>query len=337
MTSDGALEATIAALPVPMNDIQPTHHVANNVHISRTIEGATQIVLVDTTPPTQGLNLKHANLQVDQAFDGPNDQVFERCLVLEFDNGVDAYAISKVAEHLTRGDDDAPKTGNDLLESIEVFRNLVDSDTIGWGFTRIVSLWGELATLERLLSYADTPIKQLRCVEAWQAYAIHCLDFSLPGLPTSLDVKATTQQTRSHEISSVDQLVMTNTPCIYLASWMIRPVGQGEGWSVMDIVQRLRANLAAEALELFEGCLTTMELDEVACSNDWFMERHNRPLRLFQASDVPGVDQFTPLPEGVPSLSWPVILTEQGVSGDELDILFTNLLAEYDEVDDDGE
>ena len=27
-----------------------------------------------------------------------------------------------------------------------------------------------------------------------------------------------------------------------------------------------------------------MELDEVACSNDWFMERHNRPLRLFQAS-----------------------------------------------------
>ena len=127
MTSDGALEATIAALPVPMNDIQPTHHVANNVHISRTIEGATQIVLVDTTPPTQGLNLKHANLQVDQAFDGPNDQVFERCLVLEFDNDVDAYAISKVAEHLTRGDDDAPKTGNDLLESIEVFRNLVDS------------------------------------------------------------------------------------------------------------------------------------------------------------------------------------------------------------------
>ena len=118
---------------------------------------------------------------------------------------------------------------------------------------------------------------------------------------------------------------------------MIRPVGQGEGWSVMDIVQRLRANLAAEALELFEGCLTTMELDEVACSNDWFMERHNRPLRLFQASDVPGVDQVTPLPEGVPSLSWPVILTEQGVSGDELDILFTNLLAEYDEVDDDGE
>ena len=57
------------------------------------------------------------------------------------------------------------------------------------------------------------------------------------------------------------------------------------------------------------------------------MERHNRPLRLFQAGRT-GVDQFTPLPEGVPSLSWPVILTEQGVSGDELDILFTSLLAD---------
>jgi hypothetical protein len=333
MTTEVTLETTIATLPTPVNDIQPFHHVGCNVYISRTIEGASQLVLVDAAPPAHALNLKHADLQTDVNFDydSSTSGSFEHCLVLEFDTAIDAHAIAKVAEHLTR-EEGTQKSGDDLHHSLDVFRDLVEGDVFGWGFKRIVSLWGEFATLERLLSYADTPTKQLRCVQAWQAYSIHCLDFSLPNQPTSFDVKTTTQRTRSHEISSVDQLVQANTTRIYLASWMIRPVGQEEGWSVMDIVQRIQDNLGGEASALFTDCLELLELDELACSNNWFMERHNRPLRLFEAQDVPGVGQFTPLPDGVPSLSWPVNLTEQGVSEDDLDTLFTNLLSVYDEV-----
>jgi hypothetical protein len=333
MTTDVTLETTIAALPTPVSGSQPFHPVGSNVYISRTVEGATQLVLVNALPPSQSLNLKHATLQVDVDFDFVSTLMpsLERCLVLEFDTAIDAHAIAKVAEHLTRNDTNQ-KNGDDLLYSLDVFRDLVEGDTFGWGFHRIVSLWGEFATLERLLSYADTPVKQHRCVQAWQAYSIHCLDFSLPGQLTSFDVKTTTQRTRSHQISSVDQLVQANTPCIYLASWMIRPVGEDEGWSVMDIVQRIRDNLAGEASALFETSLGILELDELACSNDWFMERHNRPFRLFEAQDVPGVGQFTPLPDGVPSLSWPVNLTEEGISEDDLDTLFINLLSVYDEV-----
>lgn len=336
MTTEATLETTIAALPTPVNESQPFHHVSCNVYISRTVEGATQLVLVNAVPPSQALNLKHATLQVDVDFESSSSASFERCLVLEFTNAIDAHAIAKVAEHLTR-DETTSKSGDDLHHSLDVFRDLVEGEAFGWGFQRIVSLWGEFATLERLLAYADTPLKQHRCVQAWQAYRIHCLDFSLPDQPTSFDVKTTTQRTRSHEITSVDQLVQAHSPSIYLASWMIRPVGEEEGWSVLDLVRRIEDNLAGEASVLFATCLEILELDELACSNDWFMERHNRPLRLFEAQDVPGVGQFTPLPEGVPSLSWPVNLTEQGISEDDLDTLFTNLLSVYDEVAPNGE
>ena len=104
MASDGP-EATIAALPVPMNDIQPTHHVANSVHISRTIEGATQIVLVDTTLDAGPTSNTPAFRLTRRSMDRTT-----RCSAMSgvgADNGVDAYAISEVAEHLTRGDDDA--------------------------------------------------------------------------------------------------------------------------------------------------------------------------------------------------------------------------------------
>ena len=337
MTSDTTLETTIATLPTPENATQPFHHVSNNVYISRSIEGATQLILEDATPPSQALDLKNGTLQIDVHFDAADTDSLQRCLVLEFGTGIDAHAIAKVAEHLTRGNDDFSKTGEDLRHSLEVFRDLVEGETFGWGFMRIVSLWGEFASLERLLSYADTPLKQLRCVQAWQAFRIHCLDFSLPNQPTSFEVKTTAQRTRSHEISSVDQLTQAHAPCIFLASWMIRPVGPEEGWSVMDIVNRIHANLTGDAATLFQESLDVLELDEFACSNDHFIERNNRPLRLYPAQDVPGVNEFTPLPEGVPSLTWPVNLTEQGLAGDELDTLFTNLLAVYDEVNQDGE
>lgn len=331
MTEDASLEATIHSLPTPVDaNVQPFHHLRSNVYISRTIEGAAQIVLVNAPLPSEALNLRNGTLESNISFNN-QELVLENCLVLEFSLDVDAYAVAKVAEHLTRGNETIVFTGNHLLESLDTFRNLVETENIGWGFKRIVSLWGEFALLERLLSYADTPVKQLRCVQAWQSFSIHCMDFSLPNQPPSMEMKTTAQQTRTHEISSVDQMTNPDNECIYLASLMIRPVGQGEGWSVMDIVDRIRGNLCGDAHALFQECLDILQINEFACSNDWFVERNNRPLRLFHAHDVPGVSQFTPLPEGVPSLSWPVLLPEQGIADDELDTLFTDWLSVYDE------
>ena len=40
---------------------------------------------------------------------------------------------------------------------------------------------------------------------------------------------------------------------------------------------------------------------------------------LFLPEQIPGVSQFTPLPEGVPSLSWSMTLSEGGMSGQQID------------------
>jgi hypothetical protein len=64
-------------------------------------------------------------------------------------------------------------------------------------------------------------------------------------------------------------------------------------------------------------------------------ERHNRPMRMIPALEVPGVSQFTPLPEGVPSLSWPVTLSEGGMAGPELDTILKEWISNDVEVRED--
>ena len=179
-------------------------------------------------------------------------------------------------------DETTSKSGDDLHHSLNVFRDLVKAKPLV-GALAIVALWGEFATLERLLAYADAPLRQHRCVPAWQAYSIHCLDFSLPEQPTSFDVKTTTQRTpfpRNQQRRSTRSGAFT---LHLLGLWMIRPVRQEEGWSVLDLVRHIESNLVGDASALFATCLEILELDELACSNDWFIERHNRPLRLLKA------------------------------------------------------
>jgi hypothetical protein len=330
MSTEVTLERTIATLPAPLNGLQPFHRVGSNAYITRSIEGNTQLILHDTEAPAQSFNLKHAKLQSGISFVSNASTSLENCLVLEFDLGIDAHAIAKVSEHLTRSE--GIKTGSDLLHSLDVFRSLVENDSFGWSFKRIVSLWGELAFLERLLSNADSPLKQLRCVQAWQSSAIHCQDFCFTDSPVALDVKTTTQKSRLHEVTSVDQVARQEREELYLASSMIRPMGPEEGWSVVDLLQRIRNDLSGESLELFNESIERLDLELEACSAHYFSERNNRPLRLISACDVPGVSQFTPLPAGVPNLSWPIHLPEQGSSDMELDEMIYGWLSAYNEV-----
>jgi hypothetical protein len=90
--------------------------------------------------------------------------------------------------------------------------------------------------------------------------------------------------------------------------------------------------LSGESLELFNESIERLDLELEACGAHYFSERNNRPLRLFSACDVPGVSQFTPLPAGVPNLSWPIHLPEQGSSDMELDEMIYGWLSAYNEV-----
>ena len=108
---------------------------------------------------------------------------------------------------------------------------------------------------------------------------------------------------------------------------MIRPVSDYEGWSIIDLVRRIGSSLGGDASRMFEKKVEALEIDNQVCAAHHFIERTSRPMMMFRSSEVPGVSRFVPLPEGVPELSWPVQLTERGMSGRDLDDFVMSVLS----------
>jgi hypothetical protein len=330
-----SLERMIATLPSASGGMQPTHNLAANVYIARSPTGTIQIILDDCEAPNQTISLKRATLQSGVNFDSRDGGQLSNCLVLEFDTGVDAFAVAKIAEHLSNGSESTVRTGEHLVHTIDVFRSLVENDTSAWNFKRMLGLWGELAVLERLLSLAEGENEQLCCVRAWQSNGVHCQDFVMSAARAAFDVKTTSRIHRMHDISSADQVGEREHDESHLVSLMVRPVGEEEGWTALDLVTRIENTLSGPAAILFNRRLQKLNPDPLVCGTHHLRERHNRPMRMIPALEVPGVSQFTPLPEGVPSLSWPVTLSEGGMAGPELDTILKEWIANDVEVRED--
>jgi hypothetical protein len=316
--SSETMEHRVSRLPAASGSKQPTLHIGTNVHIARSPEGAIQIILSDCEPPTEIISLKRATLSQNIDFDGEDGDELTHCVVLEFDTGVDSFAVSKIAEHLLTGPPKS-RTGDDLIHTLEVFRGLVENDTSAWTFKRMLGLWGELSILLRLLTIAGDEDEQLVCVSAWQSTGVHCQDFVFRMASAAFDVKTTARMQRMHELSSVDQVATREEEESSLVSIVVRPVGPKEGLTVMNLISRIEGVLSGPAATLFSQCVQKLKLDVDVCGAHHLRERHNRPVRMYEASGVPGVSQFTPLPEGVPCLSWPVVLSERGMAGANID------------------
>ena len=322
MTSE-TMTRMITTLPSATEGLQPNRNLVSNVNVARSVEGNIQIILEQCEPPGGGISLRRATLQSGVDFYDEDGRLMSNCLVLEFDNDIDSSAVAKVAEHLSNGNQDENRTGDDLLRTIQMFRNLVENQSSGWNFNRMLGLWGELSILERAISLCETEAEELACLNAWQSSGVHCQDFSFRHASAAFDVKTTSRTQRIHEISSVDQVAERSHHSTYLLSLMVRPVGPREGWTVIDLVNRIENSLAGVSKVAFERIIKSIDIDEDLCSSHHLRERHNRPPMLFLPEQIPGVCQFTPLPEGVPSLTWAMTLSEGGLSGQQIDDLLT--------------
>ena len=67
-------------------------------------------------------------------------------------------------------------------------------------------------------------------------------------------------------------------------------------------------------------------------SQHYFRERNSHPIRLFNVENIPGVNQFLPLPHGVPELSWPIQLSEEGIEDLRLKKILKNIISKEAEV-----
>ena len=313
------LTRIIELLPAASGTLVPQRHIGANVHLARCPSGSLQIILSDAEPPSRALTLRRAILEEGVTFVSEHGEDLTGCVLLEFDPGVDPGAVSKIAEHLC-GDGEGERSGDDLIDSVETFQSLLENSSSRWGWNSVIGLWGELSCLERMLLLCADDKQRMACIKSWKSTGVHCIDFVFDhGLGAVFDAKTTSRTKRDHIVTSVDQVSAGIYGETHLLSLMIRPVAEGEGWTIMDLLNRMADSLTGDAAILFERKVATLEIDAEVCDAHRFKERDGRPPRLFPAADVPGVSRFLPLPEGVPELSWPVQLPEGGVSGPELD------------------
>lgn len=314
------LERTFATLPAARNRSEPQTNIGSNIHIGRSSEGGIQIILSNAAPASQILPLRRAKLESDITFRSEEWGNLENCVVLEFDPDVDPGAVSKVAEHLC-GDGTGRRSGDDLIDSVLAFQTLLENATTGWSFSRVVGLWGELYAIMRMLMQCSDDDQRHHCIKAWKSTGIHCKDIVMPAAGLGMDVKTTSRNQRLHIITSVDQVTSSDSHEPNILSIVVRPVAEGEGTTPVDLITRIRNSLTGPSALLFEQKVRSLDLDLDVCTSHRFVERTSRPMRVFSASEVPGVTTFIPLPEGVPELSWPVQLSEGGPTGSELDVM----------------
>ena len=152
MTSE-TITRMITTLPSATEELQPNRNLVSNVNVARSVEGNIQIILENVSHLVVAY-LFEEQLQSGVDFYDEDGNLMSNCLVLEFDNDIDSSAVAKVAEHLSNGNQDENRTGEDLLRTIQMFRNLVENQSSGWNFNRMLGLWGELSILERAISFA---------------------------------------------------------------------------------------------------------------------------------------------------------------------------------------
>ena len=311
------VKSKISQIPSPKGNLEAIVHVGSNVYVLKTEDGCIHLILNQAERPTSELILKNASLSVGVDYISLTKN-YQNCLTLEFDRVVDEDAVAKIAEHLCEGDN-TPRTGDDLLRTIDIFRSVVEEEKSVWTYEKMLGLWGELKVLERLIMLSENNYQILACIRAWKSTSIHCKDFIFSSVEAAFDVKTTTRTQRLHQISSVDQVAGKKGWETKLVSLCARPVAQEEGRSVMNLIARICNLLEAHPheLELFEEKINHLDIDDKICGENYLMERHGKTIMIFEAEDVPGVKRFVRpnLPTGVPELSWPVILSEEGMSG----------------------
>ena len=182
----------------------------------------------------------------------------------------------------------------------------------------MIGLWGELRLLHRMIGMARNPHEQTVCLEAYQSASVHCRDFMFQQTRRGIDAKATTQTERRHMINSTDQVTNPVGGSTFLCSIMIRPVGPSEGFTVLDLIDMISADLSNENVHAFQALVASLDLDRTQCGEQAYLERQDRPTRLVPDHLVPGVEAYIPRPLGVDPHPWPIRLDEVGLEGLEL-------------------
>jgi len=306
--------------------------VEANLYITRSSEGALGVFLdgVEDNPPWPRLqNIEFYPKQRYSITTLPNGEkrTLNDCVRVEIDEKADPRAVASIIEMMIE-DAVAPYSSSDLLAAIEEYRTLLKGLRPRLTDEELKGLWGELLFLREMVFRCRSQEECERCLDSWKSSSGAKRDFRMPDTGLVFEVKTTEKNSRTHEISSADQLTVKEGEIAgYLVSIGVKREEGGVAMTISSLCETICRRLDDISLEnKLRNLLNERKWTEEGGQDISLILSVGIPLKFFSFENVPSL---LPLPEGVPNASWVVQLEDgKSISRSQQEVLYEEALRE---------
>jgi len=303
-----------------------------NLYITRSEDGALGIFLDGVPDDAAWPRLQNMDFYPKQRYSistlpEGEERFLSDCVRVEVSGKADDRAVASIIEMMIE-DAVAPYSSSDLLAAIERYRTLLKGSRPRLTDEELKGLWGELLFLREMVFRCKSQEQCERCLDSWKASSGAKRDFRMPNTGLVFEVKTTEKNSRTHEISSADQLtVKEGETAGYLVSIGVKREEGGMAMTISSLCETICQRLEDDALEnKLRNLLNERKWTEEGGQDISLILSVGIPLKLFGFDVVPSL---LPLPEGVPNASWVVQMEEdKAVSRDLRELIYDEALGD---------
>jgi hypothetical protein len=292
------LYTTWEKIPKPNNkgSLEVFQYKNTNIWFLKNHLGCFGFLLSDTI---SHLDSEYKNITSDWKPNLKNNKggFLNRCLIIESKSNIDSKLFCSTIETLIeRNDINKLYKVNEIqsiLSKIEEI-TLREADE----FNEVVGVWGELYLLKELIfTSSDEEFKRI-IIESWEGVNSRSrIDFNFKSKLINIEVKTTTELSRTHHFHSLQQLFTQVGYRGYLASFCILP--DDNGLTCDDLLMAIKSNLPNKFYPNLEN---KINIRGKVCNNKKypFIINSTKDLEFYKFNNVP-----TPISvNGIEKIEW---------------------------------
>lgn len=288
-------------------------NIESNLYITRSERGALGIFLDGVSDDASWPNLQNMSFypkgrySISTLPEGEKRDLSD-CVRVEIDDGADPRVVASIIEMVLE-DGSTPYSSSDLLAAIEKYRTLLKGSRARLTDEELKGLWGEMLFLREMVFRCGKQEECERCLNSWKSSSGAKRDFRMPDTGLVFEVKTTEKNSRTHEISSADQLTVKEGELAgYLVSIGVKREEGGMAMTISSLFDDISDRLDDKGLsKMLRNLLKERGWTEEGRQDISLIRSVGIPLRVFSFDVVPSL---LPLPEGVPNASWVVQLDD---------------------------
>lgn len=305
----------------------------SNLYVSINKEGDLGIFLDNVDGNPEAPNLENIDffprMNYSMKLENGKKSVLSNCVRVEINGDTDPRTIASIIELMIDSNAD-PYSFDDLMGAINKYRKLLKGSRNKLSDEELKGLWGELWFLKEMIYRCSARDQIEHCLNAWKSSKNAKRDFRFPVSKIIFEIKTTEKKTRSHEISSKNQLMIQNEEkAAYIVSVGVIREDSGVSHTIDSLTKIITNKIDDKELE--------KKLYNLLKERGWEPENKQdisllpsieNPMALFLFEDVPTI---LPLPNGVSDAKWEVELNpEKEILGRKQNEIFKMALSTKD-------